>query len=140
MKYRADIDGLRGVAVVPVILFHIDIGLFTGGYVGVDVFFVISGFLIANILLSDISNDSFSIIRFYERRVRRIFPALFGVLIFSTIAAYFIKFPDDFKSYGESLFSTALFFSNYYFMSQEGYFAAPAESKPLLGNYMVDVP
>jgi peptidoglycan/LPS O-acetylase OafA/YrhL len=139
MKYRADIDGLRGVAVIPVVLFHIDIGLFSGGYVGVDVFFVISGFLIANILLSDIDDDRFSIIRFYERRVRRIFPSLFGVLFFSTIAASFLKFPGDLQSYGESLFSTSLFFSNYYFMGEEGYFAAPAETKPLLHMWSLSV-
>jgi peptidoglycan/LPS O-acetylase OafA/YrhL len=139
MKYRSDIDGLRGVAVIPVILFHIDIGLFTGGYVGVDVFFVISGFLIANILLSDIREDRFSVIRFYERRIRRIFPALFGVLIFSTIAAYFIKFPNDLESFGESLLYTALFSSNYYFMSEGGYFAAPAETMPLLHMWSLSV-
>ena len=80
MKYRADIDGLRSVAVIPVVLFHVKVAGFGGGYVGVDIFFVISGYLITSLLLGDLEDGHFSIVRFYERRVRRIFPALFSLL------------------------------------------------------------
>ena len=85
MKHRLEIDGLRALAVIPVILFHANIDLFQGGFVGVDIFFVISGFLITRIILSEIYQSSFSIIHFYERRARRILPAFFAVLIFSTL-------------------------------------------------------
>lgn len=81
MKYRQEIDGLRALAVVPVILFHAGFELFTGGFVGVDVFFVISGYLITNIIIEDIENKRFSIVNFYQRRARRILPALFFVLL-----------------------------------------------------------
>ena len=81
MKYRAEIDGLRALAVVPVILFHAGFELFSGGFVGVDVFFVISGYLITTILIEDIENKRFSIVNFYERRARRILPALFFVML-----------------------------------------------------------
>lgn len=81
MKYRAHIDGLRAVAVLPVILFHAGFSFFSGGYVGVDIFFVISGYLITTLLLGDLASEKFSIINFYERRARRILPALFVVLL-----------------------------------------------------------
>jgi len=82
MKYRPEIDGLRALAVIPVILFHAGFNLFSGGYVGVDIFFVISGYLITTILIEDIENNRFSIVNFYERRARRILPALFFVIFF----------------------------------------------------------
>jgi peptidoglycan/LPS O-acetylase OafA/YrhL len=81
VKYRAEIDGLRALAVIPVILFHAGFELFSGGFVGVDVFFVISGYLITTILIEDIKNNRFSIVNFYERRARRIIPALFFVMV-----------------------------------------------------------
>lgn len=77
MKYRAEVDGLRALAVVPVILFHAGFSLFSGGFVGVDIFFVISGYLISTILINDLDKDQFSIAKFYERRARRILPAMF---------------------------------------------------------------
>ena len=103
MQYRKEIDGLRAIAVLPVILFHGGLGLFSGGYIGVDVFFVISGYLITSIILEDIKNNSFSIIGFYERRCRRILPALSIVLIFTTFAAYIFMSADMLRSYSESL-------------------------------------
>ena len=132
LKYRADIDGLRAIAVIPVLLYHAGVTGFSGGYVGVDVFFVVSGYLITKIILADIESGEFSIWRFYERRVRRIFPALFPVLFFALIFGYLILLPEEFEDFGKSLFYTTFFVSNIYFMDDVGYFAAPAETKPLL--------
>ena len=84
MKYRPEIDGLRALAVIPVILFHAGFDLFKGGFVGVDIFFVISGYLITTILIEDIENNKFSIINFYERRARRILPALYFIMLVVT--------------------------------------------------------
>ena len=130
--YRPDIDGLRALAVIPVVLFHSGFDAVKGGFVGVDVFFVISGFLITRILLDDIHDGRFSIAGFYERRVRRIFPALFVVLVFSTVAAAWMLTSGEFLEYASSLAASAFFFSNYYFMFDAGYFAAPSETRPLL--------
>ena len=138
--YRPDIDGLRAVAVIPVVLFHSKISLFgasvfPGGFVGVDIFFVISGYLISNILLHDIDRDKFSILKFYERRIRRIFPALFTVLLVATAAAFVILLPGalgEMDYFGTHLFGATFFYSNYQFMSETGYFAAAAEDNPLL--------
>jgi len=138
--YRPDIDGLRAVAVIPVVLFHskislFGVGLFPGGFVGVDIFFVISGYLISNILLHDIRRDQFSILTFYERRIRRIFPALFAVLLFAACAAFVILLPGalgEMDYFGTHLFGATFFYSNYQFMSETGYFAAAAEDNPLL--------
>ena len=90
LKYRADIDGLRALAVLAVIFFHAGVPGFSGGFVGVDVFFVISGFLITSIILKDIHTGKFSIAKFYERRIRRIFPALFPVIAFTVVVGFFI--------------------------------------------------
>ena len=95
MKYRADIDGLRCVAVVPVVLFHAGFGLMPGGFVGVDVFFVISGFLITSIIYEEMVEGKFSFISFYDRRVRRIFPALYFMLFICSFFALFILIPYD---------------------------------------------
>ncbi len=139
VNYRPYIDGLRAVAVVPVILFHADVSLFSGGYVGVDIFFVISGFLITNILLSEIKDHNFSIVNFYERRIRRIFPALFLVLSVSTFVAFWTMFPRELDEYGKSLFAATFFYSNYHFMFGAGYFAAPSETQPLLHMWSLAV-
>lgn len=138
-EYRPEIDGLRAVAVVPVILFHAHVPGFTGGFVGVDVFFVISGFLITGILLRATQEDRFSLLHFYERRIRRIFPALFVVLLASTACAGWLLFPEEFSNFGKSLFATSTFYANYQFMHDTGYFAAPAESKPLLHMWSLAV-
>ena len=84
MKYRAEIDGLRAIAVIPVILFHAGINFFSGGYIGVDVFFVISGYLITSILTAELLREQFSVVAFYEKRARRLLPALFFVLFVSS--------------------------------------------------------
>ena len=139
LQYRPDIDGLRALAVMVVILFHADIPGFSGGFVGVDIFFVISGFLITSIILKEINADNFSISRFYERRVRRIFPALFFVLAFTLIASYIIFYYKDFEAFGESLIATTLFASNILFWSQSGYFDTVATTKPLLHTWSLAV-
>lgn len=139
MKYRAEIDGLRALAVVPVILFHAGFKMFGGGFVGVDVFFVISGYLITTILIEDIEKKHFSIINFYERRARRILPALTFILLVSTVISYFILFPTDFEDYSKSLLSVVLFVSNIFFWSETDYFATAAEFTPLLHTWSLAV-
>ena len=115
LRYRKEIDGLRAIAVLPVILFHADISGFSGGYIGVDVFFVISGYLITSIILEEKCQNRFSIIAFYERRARRILPALSFVLVFTTIAAYVSLPAHSLKAYSQSLVSVSSFSSNLYF-------------------------
>ena len=132
MKYRAEIDGLRALAVLPVILFHAGFELFSGGFVGVDVFFVISGYLITTILIEDIENKRFSIVNFYERRARRILPALYVVTITTAIASTLILFPEQLKSFAKSLISVPLFSANFYFWSERGYFGESSDLKPLI--------
>ena len=139
LEYRADIDGIRAIAVLTVIFFHADIPGFTGGFVGVDVFFVISGFLITSIILQEIESGKFSIGRFYERRVRRIFPALFPVIAFTVVAGLFILDYKTFKKLGQSVTSTTLFASNILFWKDAGYFDAPSAQKPLLHTWSLAV-
>ena len=137
--YRPEIDGLRAIAIIPVVLYHAHVPLISGGYVGVDVFFVISGYLITLILGDDIARGNFSILTFYERRVRRIFPALFVVLIASTVLAGGLLLAEELEDYSRSLLSTTLFLSNFHFMGDAGYFNAPAETKPLLHTWSLAV-
>lgn len=139
MKYRPEIDGLRAVAVVPVILFHAGFTLFSGGYVGVDVFFVISGYLITTVILEEAEKHSFTIISFYERRARRILPALFVVLIVTVPFAWLWMWPSALRNFSESLISVAAFVSNIFFWQERGYFDAAAELKPLLHTWSLAV-
>ena len=139
MRYRKDIDGLRALAVVPVVLFHAGVKAFSGGFIGVDVFFVISGYLITSLIVGEIEQGRFSIIRFYERRVRRIFPALFTLLIFVSVAASRLMMPKQFDEFATSVFATALFISNIVFWKEGGYFAEPAIEKPLLHTWSLAV-
>jgi peptidoglycan/LPS O-acetylase OafA/YrhL len=139
MKHRRDIDGLRAVAVIPVVLYHTALGPFTGGFVGVDIFFVISGFLITGIVAGEIEDHRFSLVNFYERRVRRIFPALFFVLFVTTAAAMALLFPNDLIDFGQSLVTTIFFASNVYFTAKSGYFDGPSEFKPLLHTWSLAV-
>ena len=127
--YRPDIDGLRAVAIVLVLVFHLD--LIKGGFVGVDVFFVISGYLITGIILKAATGSGFSFAHFYERRIRRLFPALFAALAASTVAACYLLFPAELEEYGRSLAAAILFVANLYFYSGSGYFAEGADEQPL---------
>jgi peptidoglycan/LPS O-acetylase OafA/YrhL len=137
--YRPDIDGLRAIAVLPVVLFHAGVPGFGGGFVGVDVFFVISGFLITSILLSDLDSGRYSIAGFYDRRVRRIFPALFAMLVVTTLAAICLLAPLQLRAYGRSLIATQLFSSNVLFFLESGYFDATSLEKPLLHTWSLSV-
>ncbi len=139
IAYRRDIDGLRAIAVISVILFHADIGIFSGGFVGVDVFFVISGFLISSIILKESQQGNFSLIRFYERRLRRIFPALFFMLLCVTLVASFLLLPPDLKDYGQSVSATTLSVANVFFWWETGYFESHSAFKPLLHAWSLGV-
>ena len=139
MKYRAEIDGLRALAVLPVILFHAGFEWFRGGFVGVDVFFVISGYLITSIIISEMVERKFSIINFYERRARRILPALFFVMAVSLPFAWLWLSPSNLKDFGQSLIAVSTFSSNILFWSESGYFDTAAELKPLLHTWSLAV-
>ena len=139
MKYRTDIDSLRAIAVLSVVLFHAGVPGITGGYVGVDIFFVISGYLITTLIWSDISAGKFSIARFYERRIRRIFPALFLVIAATLIGGLFILLPADLDELAASVVAATVFVSNIFFWDQSGYFDGPAELKPLLHTWSLAV-
>ncbi len=139
MNYRHEIDGLRAIAVIPVIFFHAGLPYFSGGFVGVDVFFVISGYLITSILLRDISVGSFSLINFYERRARRILPALCVVLFFSVLFSWFVLLAADMKEFSQSLVSVSLLSPNLFYWMQTDYFSSAAEMKPLLHTWSLGV-
>lgn len=139
LAYRREIDGLRAIAVLSVILFHGGSQAFSGGFVGVDVFFVISGYLITSIILSEKKAGTFSIVNFYERRARRILPALFFMMILSVPFAWLWLLPQDLKDFGESLLYVPVFFSNTLFYNQSGYFDTAAELKPLLHTWSLAV-
>jgi peptidoglycan/LPS O-acetylase OafA/YrhL len=138
-KYRADIDGLRALAILPVLFFHAGFGFAQGGYVGVDVFFVISGFLITSLIHGEMVAGEFSLVEFYERRVRRLLPALFAVLLFCVLLGALLLLPQDFRYFGGSLFATTLFSSNVFFWLEAGYFDVAAERKPLLHTWSLAV-
>ena len=140
MSYRPDIDGLRAIAVLAVLFYHAHLG-FPGGYVGVDVFFVISGFLITGLLLKAIGKGTFSYVDFWERRVRRLVPALAVVTIFTAVTSSIILLPEDLKDLGGALIAQPLLLSNVYFwrVVQGGYFGDPPEIRPLLHTWSLGV-
>lgn len=138
-KYRSDIDGLRCVAVLSVVIFHLSREALPGGFLGVDVFFVISGFLITDIILREAAAGTFTIRRFYERRVRRIAPALLAVLAATTAASAVILLPVDLIGYAKSVLATLGFVSNIYFWRDTDYFSRAAEMKPLLHTWTLGV-
>ncbi|NVD37169.1 acyltransferase family protein [Marinobacter lutaoensis] len=139
MQYRREIDGLRALAVLPVIFFHAGFSWFSGGYVGVDVFFVISGYLITSILLSDLEKGEFSISKFYERRARRILPALFFVMLCCIPFAWAWMAPEQLKEFAQAFVAISFFASNILFWKKEDYFAPNAEENPLLHTWSLAV-
>ncbi len=139
LKYRPDIDGLRAVAVILVLLYHADLWDVNGGYIGVDVFFVISGFLITSLIVADLKTGSFSFLDFWERRIRRILPALGVVTATTLVAGWFLFLPQDYAVLGQQAASQALFSSNMLFYSLSGYFAAENSTKPLLHTWSLAV-
>lgn len=139
ITYRSDIDGLRAVAVLSVIAFHIAPLVFKGGFVGVDIFFVISGFLISSIIYSELESGTFSIIGFYIRRIRRIYPALFLVLLSVCVAGWIFLLPSDFIVLGKLILGGSTFVANFVLWAQSGYFSPGAEFKPLLHLWSLGV-
>jgi peptidoglycan/LPS O-acetylase OafA/YrhL len=138
LKHRPEIDGLRAVAVLPVVLFHAGLGC-PGGYVGVDVFFVISGYLITALIQQSIDRNDFSLLAFWERRLRRIAPALVVVVAATLAAGWWLLLPGDFESLGKSAVAQSLMVANFHFWQQSGYFDGPAELKPLLHTWSLAV-
>jgi peptidoglycan/LPS O-acetylase OafA/YrhL len=138
-SYRSDIDGLRAVAVLAVLTYHYWGDVFTGGFIGVDVFFVISGYLLSAIIISDVQAGHFSFSRFYERRIRRIFPALFFLLAISAIFASLFLLPPDVVLFSRSMLASTLSASNFYFWATSNYFEAPAAVMPLLHTWSLAV-
>jgi peptidoglycan/LPS O-acetylase OafA/YrhL len=139
LKYRKEIDGLRAFAVLPVILDHAGFSIFSGGFVGVDIFFVISGFLISRIIFDEATDGRFSLINFYERRARRIIPALILVVVLSSIAAYFTMLPDPFENFAQSVVATLLFSNNVLLTLTSGYWELASDFKPLLHTWSLGV-
>lgn len=139
MKYRADISGLRAVAVVPVVLYHAGSSAISGGFVGVDIFFVISGFLITSDIIERIDKGEFSLLDFYQRRVRRIFPALFAMLAACFLMAWFVLPPGEFIGLGNSAIAATFSAANFYFYRNTDYFTEAATSLPLLHTWSLAV-
>jgi peptidoglycan/LPS O-acetylase OafA/YrhL len=139
MQHRLEIDGLRAIAVLPVLFFHGGLQGFSGGYIGVDVFFVISGFLITSIIIEEKRAGTFALVNFYEKRARRILPALFIVMATCLPFAWMWMFPDEMKDFSRSLMGVSAFVSNILFWRESGYFVTAAELKPLLHTWSLSV-
>ncbi len=139
ITYRPEIDGLRAVSVLSVIFFHAGFDLFNGGYLGVDIFFVISGYLITSIIIFELNNDVFSIKRFYVRRARRILPALYFTVLLSIPFAWFWMLPLQYLDFSESVLFNTFFMSNILFWQESGYFRPDADLKPLLHTWSLSV-
>lgn len=138
-RYRPDIDGLRAIAVLSVVLYHAGIPGFSGGFVGVDVFFVISGYLMASLIIGEIDTGGLDLLRFYQRRALRIFPALFVMIAVSSIVAWLVLMPAEFAYFANSARGAALFLSNIEFEQESGYFDMAAQLKPLLHTWSLAV-
>lgn len=138
-EYRREIDGLRGVAISSVVIFHCNEALFPGGFAGVDVFFVISGFLITSIILADHSQDRFALKNFYARRARRILPAAFFMAAITTVAAAILLTPLDLAAYGKTLVHTILFASNFSLAAEPSYFDTASQTNLLLHMWSLSV-
>lgn len=137
--YRRDIDGLRALAIIPVVLFHFDVPGFEGGFTGVDVFFVISGFLIFSVINREMEAARFSFRTFYERRARRLFPALYVVLLACCVPAATLLLPSDFKAFTDALAAASVFCANVFLWRTTGYFGGPADHQPLLHMWSLAV-
>ena len=139
LSYRKDITILRSIAVTAVVLYHLDYQLFSGGWLGVDIFFVISGYLITNIIVSELNENKFSLLNFYNRRVRRILPALFSTLALSIPFSYILLTPKAISEYARSLLSSVFFYSNYYFENLDFYNSEPTKLMPLLHTWSLAI-
>ena len=139
ISFRNDINGLRAISVLAVVFYHADIPFFDGGWLGVDVFFVISGYLISNIIISELNENKFSFGNFYIRRAKRILPALFSMLLFTAPFSYFLLTPKAMIEYTQSLFSSIFFYANYYFQNLDFYNATPTKFMPLLHTWSLAI-
>lgn len=139
MKFRHDINALRALAVFVVLLFHLDFTLLTGGYTGVDIFFVISGYLISKSILLNLENNTFDLIEFYTKRIKRLFPSLIFVSTIVLISGFFILTPIDYKNLAQSVLASNFFANNIFFWLETGYFDALKNSKPLLHYWSLAV-
>ena len=139
LPYRYDIDGLRALAVLAVVAYHIIPWIFPGGFVGVDVFFVISGYLITRNIWKELESDHFSFLNFYAKRIRRLFPALMVVLLFCALLVTLFGLPDETHLFGLSAISSTLYVSNHYFLSLNSYFDSSLEANPLLHTWSLSV-
>ncbi|MEN8774655.1 MAG: acyltransferase family protein [Akkermansiaceae bacterium] len=137
-KYRPDVDGLRALAVIPVVLYHAALG-FPGGFVGVDIFFVISGYLITSIIMKEMIQGIFSMKAFWARRIKRILPAATVMVLFTLLAGALILLPYQFQDLGKASVAQTFMVSNFYFWQQDGYFAAPSDFEPLLHTWSLSV-
>lgn len=138
-KYRPDIDGLRALAVILVVAFHAFPEWIPGGFIGVDIFFVISGFLISSILIEGLESNTFSFFNFYSRRILRIFPALLLVLSCALLLGWFNLFADEFSLLGKHIYASTLFFQNFNLLSEVGYFDEAVITKPLLNLWSLGI-
>lgn len=139
LKYRPHIDGLRAIAVISVVLFHLGADYVPGGFVGVDIFFVISGFLISRIIYTEALAGEFSVVRFYERRARRILPAFLAVTLVTFAGVYFLFLPPEFETFGRSVLASVAFIPNIFFYLTADYFAPAAETLPALHFWSLGV-
>jgi peptidoglycan/LPS O-acetylase OafA/YrhL len=139
LAYRPDIDGLRAISVTVVMLFHLGMTTMSGGFVGVDVFFVISGYLITSIIAREVDAGEFTFAGFYERRIRRIYPALMVVLAAAFLGAWVALMPREFLAFARTLIATPLFAANFMFLGEDGYFDAASVTKPLLHIWSLGV-
>ena len=137
-RYIAELDGLRGIAVIAVLFYHFDMGI-SGGYVGVDIFFVLSGFLITRIIWNACESGTFSLVDFWQRRLRRLGPALIVSAAVTLFAGYILYLPSDLSQIAASIVSTAFFASNIYFWRNTGYFSAENIEKPFLHTWSLSV-
>jgi len=139
ISFRQDINGLRAIAVLAVVFYHAELELFKGGWLGVDIFFVISGYLISNIIISELNEGTFSFKNFYLRRVRRILPALFSTLLLTIPFAYLFLAPKAMEEYIDSLIASVFFYANYHFMNLDFYVAESTKLMPLLHTWSLAI-
>jgi len=131
LPYKKELDGIRGIAIILVVLFHIWPQTFSFGFVGVDIFFVLSGYLITKIIVTKLEKDEFSLYEFYRNRIRRIFPALIIVLLTTACVGYLFLFPEEFERLGKHIKSSALFYQNFRLIDEAGYWDESGQLKPL---------
>jgi peptidoglycan/LPS O-acetylase OafA/YrhL len=137
--YRSDVDGLRAISVALVLCFHLGLLGLSGGFIGVDVFFVISGYLITGVIFGSIADKNFSLAKFYDRRARRILPMLITVVVASALAGYVLLYPGDYRALASSAFAALLGWSNIFFFHNTGYFDIPSQTMPLLHTWSLGV-